>query len=139
MRAMAPSTGGSSPGIHRVRARNGSYARVNVKPGGVGRPSTVFVQATPTQVPGESVVRGEFDIFELTSSAIPVNRCRLAVKERPPDNVDQAALMIRRLRSRVDARPNPCLFSNLTLVTVPSAGPVDQGSFKPFTTAARSA
>jgi hypothetical protein len=58
---------------------------------------------------------------------------------RLPSGVCQAALIIRRLRRRVEARPYPCLFSNFTLVTVPSTGPVDQGSVNPLTTAARSA
>src|SRR4051794_37474350 len=40
----------------------------------------------------------------------------------------QAALMMRIRRRRVDARPYPCRFRTLTLVTVPSTGPVDHGS-----------
>ncbi len=62
----------------------------------------------------------------------------MAVEQRSPNGVCQAAL-IRRLRSRVEARPYAWRLSNFTLVTVPSTGPVDQGSVNPFTTAARSA
>src|SRR2546429_3976939 len=52
----------------------------------------------------------------------------MAVEQRSPNTVCQAALIIRRLRSRVEARPYPWRLSNFTLVTVPSTCPVDQGS-----------
>ena len=50
-------------------------------------------------------------VLKRDSSANPVKRCRLAVEQRPPSD-GQAALIIRRLRRRVEARPYPCLFSN---------------------------
>ena len=50
------------------------------------------------------------------------------VSRGSPNDDSQAALMIRRLRRRVEARPYPWRLSNLTLVTVPSTGPVDQAA-----------